>query len=318
MITIVAAPPFATVQDTGRQGHRAAGVPPGGAMDPVSLAAGNLLVGNPPDAAAIEWYIGAGELRFDRPTRFTLTGAAVTAELSGRPAENWQPLSAAAGDVLRVDSFTTGAWLYFSVAGGVAVPLSLGSRSTYLPAHFGGLQGRLLRTGDQLPLGASPRHRDAGPVSPTAFAASAARTASLSPFNPDPIAVMPGPARQLLPIHAWARLLSECRLSPYVSRMGYRFETPLLPIDSPPDSPSVPSLPGSVQLPPGGAPIVLMNDGPTVGGYPVIAVVATADLGRLAQRRPGEPVRFVEITRAEARARFATLEVALARLAPSP
>jgi allophanate hydrolase subunit 2 len=121
-----------------------------------------------------------------------------------------------------------------------------------------------------------------------------------------------------LPEAAWRWLVtSEFRVTPAVSRMGYRLQGPALALSLPGDLPSAPACIGTIQLPPGGEPIVLMPDGPTVGGYPRIAVVATADLGRLAQQRPGQVVRFEPIELAEARARLRTRWEALRALAGS-
>jgi antagonist of KipI len=296
MIRVLVAPPFATVQDQGRTGHRAAAVPPSGAMDPLALEVGNALLGNPASAAAIECALGGCELRFERRTTVALTGAAVEARLGDRPVSEWTALVAEAGDVLHVARPTSGAWYYIGIGGGIAVPPILGSRSTCLPARFGGLDGRVVRKGDVLPCGAE---------STAAPKVDRAAPAALRTLASEPIGVVPGPARGHLRAGEWDRFLaSEFRLSASVSRMGYRFEGPQLAIDAPADLASAPACPGAVQLPAGGTPIVLFNDGPTVGGYPIIAVVASAHLGRLAQRQPGSVVRFQELTPAQARASF--------------
>ncbi len=268
MITVLRAPPFATVQDLGRFGHRGSAVPSSGAMDPAALARANGLAGHEPGLAAIEWGIGAGQLRLAPGVIVGLAGADATAR--------WD------GDVLSIDEFGSGAWLYIAVRGGIDVPEVLGSRSTYLPASFGGFQGRLLRSGDVLKTGAGGSGRE-----------RARGGAPKRPLDPATIRVLPGPDRTLLDDEAWQRFLTiEWTVSRAVSRAGYRLEGPPLPLEPPDDLPSAPVCPGTVQLPPGGRPIVLMPDGPTVGGYPRIAVVLSAELGRLAQRRPGEPVRF--------------------------
>jgi len=295
MITILRAPPFATVQDLGRAGHLDAAVPRAGALDPFALALANVLVGNPPGAAAVEWGLAGGEVRFERDATVALSGATARATVAGRPVGPEHASRAAAGEVLAVERIEDGAWLYVAVSGGIDVPLVLGSRATYLPGRFGGFEGRLLRSGDRLPLG-SPAARAARRGAPSDLLASAPRT---------PIGLLPGPDIGLLPDAAWRWLVeTEFRVSRAVSRMGYRLEgpAPALPLSG--DLPSAPACIGTIQLPPGGEPIVLMPDGPTVGGYPRMAVVATADLGRLAQRRPGEVVRFEPVELAEARARL--------------
>jgi biotin-dependent carboxylase-like uncharacterized protein len=309
MITVLEAPAFATVQDLGRPGFLHAAVPRAGALDPLALAAANLLVGNERDAGAIEWGLSRGEVRFERDCAVALCGARAIGTLGGLPLATGRALRARAGDRLRIERLEAGAWLYLAVSGGVDVPPVLGSRATYLPARFGGHEGRLLRAGDRLPLG-----RTETTVAPGPEPGEELRTAG----NLDPIAIVSGPDRALLPGAAWDWLLrTEFRVSRAVSRMGYRLEAPPPELPLPGDRPSAPACPGTVQLPPGGEAIVLMADGPTVGGYLRIAVVSSTDLGRLAQRRPGEPVRFGAIDVSEARTRLRRQDALLNRLAPS-
>jgi biotin-dependent carboxylase-like uncharacterized protein len=269
MITVLRAPPFASVQDLGRVGHRAVAVPVSGAMDPAALGRANALAGNEAGLAALEWGIGTGELRLAPGIGIGVAGADASVRREG--------------DVLSVVDFSSGAWLYIAVRGGIDVPIVLGSRSTYLAGCFGGFEGRLLRTGDVLRAGTGgSRTRPApGPPPP-------------STSDPGAFEIVPGPDRDFLEDRAWQQFLeTRWTVSRAVSRAGYRLDGPALAVEAPADLPSAPVCPGTVQLPPGGRPIVLMPDGPTVGGYPTIAVVVSEDLGRLAQRRPGEPVRFV-------------------------
>jgi biotin-dependent carboxylase-like uncharacterized protein len=268
MITLLKAPPFATVQDLGRYGYRGSAVPPSGAMDPAALARANLAAGNPPAAAAIEWGIGAGRVTLSPGLTVALAGADAVARREG--------------DVLAIEELRSGAWLYLAVGGGVDVPEVLGSRSTFLPGRFGGLEGRLLQSGDVLGGGGGGGGGPGGGEEP-----------------PPPIDVrraieiVPGPERAMLTTEVWNQFLAaDWTVSRAVSRAGYRLDGPALPLDLPDDLPSAPVCPGTIQLPPGGRPIVLMPDGPTVGGYPRIAVILREALGRLAQRRPGESLRF--------------------------
>ncbi len=309
MITILRAPPFATVQDLGRAGYLAAAVPRAGALDPFALALANILVGNPPGAAAVEWGLAGGEVRFDRDAEVALSGATARATIAGRTVAPGHAVCAAAGELLAVEQIELGTWLYVAVSGGIAVPPVLGSRATYLPGRFGGLEGRLLRSGDRLPLGAPADRRAVPSAGPPELSASA---------QPAPIGILSGPDMARLPEAAWRWLVaSEFRVTPAMSRMGYRLQGPVPALSLPGDLPSAPACIGTIQLPPGGEPIVLMPDGPTVGGYPRIAVVATADLGRLAQQRPGEVVRFEPIELPEARARLRTRWEALHALTGS-
>jgi len=284
LITIVRAPPFATVQDLGRTGHLEAAVPSSGALDRFSLSVANLLVGNPRGAAGLEWGLGGGQLRFERRAVFALAGAQARMTLSDRPLEIGRVAQAAPGDVLEVRQIDRGTWLYLAVAGGFDLPIVLGSRSTYLPGRFGGLEGRTIRSGDRLPLGAAPPQaataRDAPQLPPVAADDSLFR-------------ILAGPDRDAFKNGDWDRFVAaEYKVSRFTSRMGYRLEAGTPPPSIVQSRPSAPACIGTVQLPPGGQPIVLLADGPTVGGYARIGVVATADIGRLVQRRPGDSVRF--------------------------
>ncbi|MFZ5622962.1 MAG: biotin-dependent carboxyltransferase family protein [Gemmatimonadota bacterium] len=293
MITVLAAPPLLTVQDQGRPGARASGVPVAGAMDPLALAAANLLVGNPPDAAGLEWALGGGSIRFERAAWFALGGATAPARLEGVPVAPGLAHVATPGSVLEIGQFTSGTFLYVALEGGIDVPVVLGSRSTYLPARLGGLEGRRLRAGDRLPLGP----RGAGPGSGPVLRERAAPG--------EPVPLLRGPAADLLDAAGWEQLLgAEFRVTASVSRMGYRLEGPALACHAASDRVSEPTVPGAVQVPPGGQPIILMADGPTIGGYPHVAVIPRLDLGRVAQLRPGESLRFALITTEQARHRL--------------
>src|SRR3954470_19323891 len=152
MISITKAPPYLTIQDAGRKNARSAGVPPGGAMDSFALSVANALVGNPPDFAVLEWALGGGSVRFDRACAFSLAGATVHATLSGVDVAPCTTTYARAGEILSVQQIVSGRFLYLACSGGFDVPLLLGSRSTYLPGHFGGLGGTI-KTGDSIALG---------------------------------------------------------------------------------------------------------------------------------------------------------------------
>lgn len=295
-IQVVRAPPFLTVQDLGRPGWRASGVPPGGAMDPWALQSANLLLGNPAGAGALEWAEGGGTLRFARRTSLALAGAEAHVRLDGAEVAWGRVYVAAAGSELEVGRFEHGRFLYLAVRGGVTVPPVLGSRSTYLPARLGGVEGRRLRTGDAVPIGATGDWAPgAGRRLPESFRAPLADDA--------PLRVIAGPQRASLSGEQWLALLRTAwRLSPSADRMGYRLDGMAVPGgEADATLPSQPTCAGAVQLPPGGTPIVLMADAPTVGGYATPAVVCTADLARLAQRRPGDTVTFTEVGVEEAR-----------------
>ena len=288
MITIVKAPPYLTVQDTGRKRSRAAGVPPGGAMDSVALAAANALVGNPSNAACLEWALGGGSVRFGRECAFAIAGATGTAVLNTTDVAPCATYYARPGDVLSVEAIASGRFLYVAFSGGLDVPLLLDSRSTYLPGRFGGYHGRMLKTGDSIAL--AP---ETAPRPKSGFHCAA----DLMPrYETAIVHVTRGTQADVFDEAAWARLTeSEYRVSTASDRTGYKLEGP--PIGTSLGTlPSEPGCPGAIQVPQDGLPIALMADAPTVGGYPKIAVVSEADLPILAQRRPGDIVRFELIT----------------------
>jgi antagonist of KipI len=292
VIEIVTAPPYLTVQDAGRLGHRASGVPVSGAMDSVAMAHTNSMVGNVPGAATLEWALGGGVIRFTDRHRFALGGAGAEATLDGKPIGTDRPYDAAAGAVLAVRRFTAGRFLYVAIAGGIDVPVVLGSRSTYLPARLGGHHGRRLASGDRLPIGAIPRDtaRDS--------AAPATPRPSLTSHRGGraPLRVIRGPDVNRFTADGWRTFVSEpFRVSIASDRTGYRLDGPVIERMGADDGLSTPVCPGVVQVPPLGRPLVLMADAPTIGGYPMLAVVSSADLSRLAQCKPGDIIRFSEI-----------------------
>ncbi|WP_018748883.1 biotin-dependent carboxyltransferase family protein [Chitiniphilus shinanonensis] len=284
--------PQSTVQDLGRVRYRFLGVPAGGACDEIALRVGNLLLGNAPDCAALEIALGGLELVFEVATRFALTGAAVGATLDGAPVRGWRVLDAAAGASLRLGYAAHGARIYLNVAGGIDVPPVLGSRSTGLLADLGGFQGRAVQAGDQLPLGpveTLPPH-----------------CAVMAPPRGQVLRVLPGPEWGLLPRDTQRALLSsDWTVTPASNRMGARLSGPALALNDSAELDSHAVLPGVVQLPPSGQPILLLADAQTTGGYAKPLMVIAADLWRAAQFRPGEALRFAEVEPAQALAALA-------------
>ena len=287
-ITVVRMTGLATVQDGGRTGFRAAGVPPCGAMDFASLAAANALVENPRELAAIEWALAGGALRFNSAADVAIAGAEVELTCNGAVVRTDTPLELKAGDELAVGGFVRGAYAYVAVRGGIAVPELLGSRSTYLPAAFGGLDGRRLRAADVLPLGKPAR--SAAPEIPTPITL-AERGA------PRTIRAIEGPNTDAFTREfrdAFWR--DEFTLSPTSNRTGCRLERKAQQDHAARGAPSEPACVGAIQVPDGSGAIVLLADGPTVGGYPKIGVVASVDVPLLAQCVPGDRLRFELVT----------------------
>ena len=274
------APAFLTVQDLGFTGHRAEGMPVSGAMDRSALRSGNAIIGNAEGLAALEWSLTGGSIRFDRDTTIALTGARVSARLDDSPVSASTATAVPAGGTLTVDRFVSGRFLYLCVSGGIDTAPVLGSRSTYLPAAIGGHEGRRLRMGDVLPLGSAMKGTAAAPEYP-------------APPNDARVRVIPGPQFGMFGDGARILLTSAAfTISATSDRTGYHLEGARFPPNELGSILSEPACPGSIQVTPSGRAIVLMADGPTIGGYPKIAVVASADLHRVAQRMPGEEVRF--------------------------
>jgi biotin-dependent carboxylase-like uncharacterized protein len=269
VIEIVAPGPLATVQDLGRTGYAALGVARAGAFDRTALRLGNRLVGNADDAAAIEVTLGGLAVRLLSPATIALTGASC----AGAP--DWgTAVSLPAGSTFRLAVPSRGLRSYLAVRGGVAVPPVLGSRST---DTLSGIGPAPLRPGDLVPIGTS-----AGEL----VGASAAEPA---PGNV--LTVRFGPRDDWFTQGARAALLdAEWTVRPECDRIGVRLDGPMLTRARTGELASEPTLPGAVQVPPDGRPIVFGPDAPVTGGYPVIAVVT--DLGPAAQVRPGDAVRF--------------------------
>lgn len=318
MIEVLRPGLLTTVQDAGRPGFQDQGVPVGGAADPVALRIANLLVGNPPDAAGLEMTLAGPRIHFARDALIALAGAAMPATTGGGEIGFWRPVWVGAGETLDLGAARAGCRAYLAFAGGIDVPVVLGGRGTYLPARFGGLEGRALRAGDRLPLG------EPGARSAALRAVLEARGEApwwigpdaLPAYGADPLLhLIPGTHTGALTAGARALLFTErFRVGPNSDRMGCRLNGPQLAFSAPMELSSEGVAPGTVQLPPGGSPIVLMADGGTTGGYPRIGHVATADLPLLAQLRPGDSLRFRETTLEGAHALLHARERELARL----
>ena len=288
MIEILDCPMPVTVQDAGRPGYRHLGVPLSGALDPEWLAIANALVGNPATSAALEMRLLGLRLRAKAPLTIALAGActAQIEDMSGelRPAPAWGSHSLAQGETLIVGRLHEGI-AYLAFAGGLDLPEVLGSRSTYVRAGIGGLDGRALKAGDCLQVGACMR--------PNPLRLPQA------PHPPDgPLRIVPGPQRDYFTDAAWRRLLGdEFVISREADRMGLRLDGPRLEHDPArgADIVSDAVTPGVIQVPGDGRPIILLADCQTVGGYPKIATVIGADLPRLGRALPGQTLRFVEV-----------------------
>ena len=303
-----------TVQDRGRHGLQHIGVVPCGAMDPVALELANGLVGNRPDEAVLEITVLGPEIAFESDALIALCGAEMDARLGGQPMPANRPVFVSKGTVLNARRTTLGSRAYLAVAGGIALPPVLGSRSTYLPAKFGGLQGRALRGGDSLPLAEnvaslSQKRYESLRNKKDIAGLRTLRTVSWS------APALTLPAREPIVIHAMegrqhalfdgaarrAFFDATWKVTPDSNRMGFRLAGPVLARAEAGEILSEPTCLGTVQVPANGLPIALMADHQTTGGYPKIAEIAAADVPRLAQLAPGGAVQFARCSLEQAR-----------------
>lgn len=290
MIEVLRAGLCDLVMDQGRPGRGSLGMPAGGAADPAALAAANLLVGNDEAAAGLEIALLGPSLRFPLGGVVALTGARFAATRSSGVDLAWnETLVLTAGEMLSLERAEAGCRCWLAFQGGLRVPQVMGSRSTFLPAGFGGHLGRALRAGDVLASGmpsGGVRWLHAHPP-------PGVEEASLR--------VVAGPQLgQFDEVGLTAFFIGTYRVGAASDRRGLRLDGPAV-THARVELPSQGVLPGAVQVPPDGQPIVLGWDGPVTGGYPVIAAVITADLPKLAQLRPGDAVRFVTVELERAR-----------------
>jgi biotin-dependent carboxylase-like uncharacterized protein len=301
MIEVLSSAALATVQDLGRNGCLRWGVGTSGAMDPLALAAGNLLLGNDENAAAIEVPIFPFRVRFAEDCGFAITGADCAATLDTAALLPWSAHTARAGQVLDLRLPQAGAWrasrAYLCLAGGVDVPEVLNSRSTQLRGAFGGLQGRALRSGDVLRAGDALR----GPPLPGIGLVAPALAMPLQVDGCPAVRVLPAVEYEgYAPASRDAFWASDWKITAQSDRYGYRFAGPSLEPIEPMELRSHGIVPGVIQVPPGGQPIVQMRDAQPSGGYPKIGTVIEADLWRLGQAPIGSRVRFLRATWDEA------------------
>ncbi|MFU2148522.1 allophanate hydrolase subunit 2 family protein [Hafnia paralvei] len=302
MLNIIRAGLQTTVQDQGRNGLRGQGVSLGGALDAPALYAANLLVGNRGTDAGLEVTLGECTVEFTRDGWMALTGAGCDAYLDKQRIWTGWNYPVRAGQRLVLHRPKRGMRSYLAVSGGIDVPKVLGSRSTDLTGGFGGLDGRKLKDGDVLPLGEVRR------------VPQKSQGIKQLLFN-NYIRVLPGPEYQEFSPEEQAFFWrTPWHLSPQSNRMGYRLNGHSLRRSSSREMFAHGLLPGVIQVPHGGQPIVLMADAQTTGGYPRIACVIEADLYHLAQIRLGEPIHFIRCTLAEAQQAYKEQKIYLRQL----
>lgn len=292
-----------SIQDLGRPGYFHLGIPIGGAMDRFSLRVANMLVGNSEDAACLEVVFLGPKIEFTQDAIVAVTGAELPVRVDGEPKETWSSFEVKAGQVLSFDFLKAGARAYIAVSGGIDTPPSLGSRSTYPIGALGGVNGRNVETGDELPIGTSSKGKPGLSVS-----AGMRRL----PTTPARLRVLPG--------LYWHRITEasgnsffddEWQVAPEADRMGYRFKggRPLKFVDreQPFGAGADPSnivdgcySYGSIQVPGGKEPIVLHRDAVSGGGYFTLGAIISADMDFIGQLQPHTPVKFEKVDMAGA------------------
>lgn len=313
MIEILSNAALATVQDLGRTGSLRWGVGTAGAMDNLALAAGNLMLGNDPNAAGIEIPVFPFRLRFDADCAFALTGADCAARLDDSPLLPWWSHQARAGQLLTLglpQGAQRNSRAVLCVAGGIDVPEVLGSRSTQLRGAFGGHEGRALRQGDVL--------RAAGAGTPRLTGFGLVPPSIALPLQVDGVpAVRVLPAAEYLGFEASSReafWAGEWKITAQSDRYGYRLAGEALRPIAPMELRSHGIVPGVIQVPHNGQPIIQMRDAQPSGGYPKLGTVIEADLWRLGQAPIGSRVRFIQVGWDEAVAALDEVQAWLAKV----
>ncbi len=284
---------FTTVQDLGRFGYRHMGVPPSGALDTFACRVANLLVGNPEGSAVLEMTFTGVVLAVLGAVDVALTGADMAASVNRNPVDNWSTVRLSPGDLLTMGPARSGCRGYLAVTGGIDVPLVMGSRSTNTMARMGGFRGRPLKKGDFLASGPGrllDRPREVPSQS--------------RPVCTDPITLraIPGPQDDFFTEGLQRLFTRPFTVSARADRMGCRLDGPDIPFrkDMPESIISEPIVPGGIQIPADGQPIILLNE-QTAGGYAKIATVISHDLPEVAQAAAGDRIHFKQIDLQSAR-----------------
>ena len=281
-----------TVQDLGRFGFQQYGMPVSGAMDTYSLKFANSLVGNNLNEACLEITAIGPTIEFDSDTFIAICGADMQAQINGIDIEMYKTIEVKRGEVLSFKGLKKGFRTYFAIAGGIDVPMVMGSRSTYLRGKIGGFEGRALKNGDQLQLGMSTNKPQIKQIS----------NEQIPEYkNSFTARIIPGPESTYFTVQALTDFLkSEFVLSNHSDRMGYRLKGKTIQHKTTSEIISSGIAFGTIQIPPNGEPIIMMADRQTTGGYPRIATIISSDLPYLSQLQAGDKIRFKEIRLVEA------------------
>lgn len=288
---------LSSFQDAGRHGHQPLGISVVGAMDQRAHQLANILVGNDARTASLEITLTGPTLQFKKPCCIALSGADLSATLNGQPVAMNRPIIARPKDELAFGPRKHGTRCYLAVHGGFALTPVLGSTSTYLRSHFGGWHGRALQKGDEIPFAQPLKNKDLEALAMELWAIKIYLPSTIADSSRQRIRLIKSALwNEFTPESCVALLTETFKVSPDSERMGYRLSgTPLL-MSEPRQLLSEATTFGTIQVPAGGQPIILMADRQTTGGYPKMAYVATVDLPLLAQCAPGDALQFEAIT----------------------
>ncbi|ARD49067.1 biotin-dependent carboxyltransferase family protein [Sporosarcina sp. P33] len=294
-----------TVQDIGRTGSQKFGVLVSGAMDSYSMRIANLLVGNDEREGVLEITLFGTSLQFEEDTLIAITGGDLQTTVDGITVPNWRPLVVKKGSVLKFGFAIEGCRAYLAIAGGIDIPVVMGSKSTYLVAGIGGFNGRALQQNDKLSFGDLTESNERVWTSIEKLSGTADWAVPYHPFisleSVQTIRIIKGTEYERFNDTSKKRLVTQPYVvTPQSNRMGLRLEGSELALTEKLELLSEGVTFGTVQIPPNGKPIILMADRQTAGGYPKIAQVITADLGSLSQVKPNSKLHFQLITHAEA------------------
>ncbi|MBG0967863.1 biotin-dependent carboxyltransferase family protein [Bacillus sp. SRB3LM] len=306
---------FTTVQDLGRSHYQQYGVPVGGAMDQSALRMINMLVGNEENEAGLEITIMGPKLLIKKPALLAIGGADMEPLLNGERIPLWRPILAEEGSMLCFGKVKSGCRAYVTFAGGIHIDRTMGSKSTYIRATIGGIEGRMLKKGDYFQIGAQPEmancfiqdlQKDERIKTKWAISNSV-----LPKYKKHPKlrVIADFEYNQFTEESRKAFFTKEYKVSNHADRMGYRVEGEVLNRIEEKEILSSPVTFGTIQVPNGGQPIILMADRQTTGGYPRIGNIISVDLPLLAQLKPGDYVSFEKITLEEAEQLYIEQEV---------
>lgn len=288
---------LSSFQDAGRHGHQPLGISVVGAMDQRAHQLANILVGNDAHTASLEITLTGPTLQFKKPCCIALSGADLSATLNGQPIAMNRPIIVRPQDELAFGPRKHGTRCYLAAHGGFALAPVLGSTSTYLRSHFGGWHGRALQKGDEIPLTRPLKNKGLEDLAMELWGIKIYLPSAIADSSRQRIRLIKSALwNEFTPESCVALLTETFKVSPDSERMGYRLSgTPLL-MSKPRQLLSEATTFGTIQVPAGGQPIILMADRQTTGGYPKMAYVATVDLPLLAQLAPGDALQFEAIT----------------------